>query len=154
MICNVSIKSETETFAETLFNPLMTGLFATLVILTPVPAVKLGVKSHVIVSVVISPSHEILLALSWERLSGSDTIPVFVMVGLPPTDVILIPAPAVRLGVRSHVRVLILAFVICAVPLNIENVGSAVVTKSGRSSMSLRDRLELNSIVVATCGAE
>ena len=63
MICNVSIKSETETFAETLFTPLMTGLFATLVILTPDPAVKLGVKSHVIVSVVISPSQEILLAI-------------------------------------------------------------------------------------------
>ena len=79
----------------------MTGLFPTLVILTPAPAVRLGVKSQVIVSVVMPSSHEILDTFSLERFNGSVTLPpVFAMTGLPPTDVILIPKPAVRLLVR------------------------------------------------------
>ena len=113
----------------------MVGFPPTLVMVIPVPAVRLGVRSQVRVvmaaSVIVavpptdkSASMEILEALTWDTFSW------------------------------SHVRVLILALVICAVPLNIEKVGSAAVTKSGRRSMSFRDRLELNSIVVATCVAE
>jgi hypothetical protein len=80
IIVNVSIKSETGTLADTLFTADMVGLFATLVIVTPAPAVRLGVKSQVKVSVVMPSSHEILDTFSLERLSGSVTLPpVFAM---------------------------------------------------------------------------
>ena len=60
------------------------------------------------VAVVIPASTEILLALSFDKLSGSVTLPpVAVMVGFPPTDAMVIPVPAVRLGVRSHVKVVV-----------------------------------------------
>ena len=141
------------------------GFPPTLVMVIPVPAVRFGVRSQVRVvmsaSVIVavpvtdkSASILILEAFNWETFNGSVTYPVDAMVGIPPTDVMVIPVPAVRFGVRSHVRVEILAFVICAVPLNIDRVGSAAVTKSGRRSMPFRDRLELNSIVVAFCVAE
>jgi hypothetical protein len=77
----------------------MVGLFPTLVIVTPAPAVRLGVKSQVIVSVVMPSSHEILDTFSLERLSGSVTLPpVFAMVAVilmpVPTLMTDIPAPA------------------------------------------------------------
>ncbi len=42
----------------------MVAIPQTDVTVIPVPAAMFGVRSHVIVSVVISPSHEVLLALS------------------------------------------------------------------------------------------
>jgi hypothetical protein len=80
----------------------MTGLFATLVMDTPAPAVRLGVRSHVKVLVVIPSSHEILDTLSLERFSGSVAMPVFSMTALSPTCVIVIPVPADKFCEKSY----------------------------------------------------
>ena len=113
----------------------MVGFPPTLVMVIPVPAVRFGVRSQV--RVVMSAS---------------------AIVAVPVTDksasMEILEALTCEAFAWSHVKVEMFAFVICAVPLNIEKVGSANVIKSGRSSTPLSDRLELNSIVVATCGAE
>ena len=62
---------------------------------------------------VTSRSTDILEALSLDMFNGSVTPPpppVAEITGLPPTLVIVIFVPAVRLGVRSHVRVSVVMF--------------------------------------------
>ena len=152
IIFNVSIKSETGSCAVTLLTADMFGLFPTIVMDIPAPAVKLGVRSLVKVLVVMPSSHEILEAFNLERFSGSDTRPVFVMVATPATLVTDIPAPAAMFGVRSHVRVLILALVICAVPLSIEKVGGSSVNKLLIKSIPYIEMFGENKTVVGPLG--